>query len=70
MTDIASPPVQHNPRRSNFILRALIDEMLDQVRDLDRHSPSMSDEEREAAERSLEALMTRVRRAAMKGPLP
>lgn len=54
-------------RRSNFVLRALIDEMLEQVRLLDRNSSTMSAEERAAAEKALDELMTRVRRAAMKG---
>jgi hypothetical protein len=68
MTDAqaaASPPPQ---RRSNFILRALIDEMLEQVRELDRHSAEWTPEERAEREREVDALMARVRRAAMKGP--
>lgn len=66
MTDIATP--NFDKRRSNFVLRALIDEMLDQVRELDRHSATMPAEDRAAAELGLEQLMARVRRAAMKGP--
>lgn len=66
MTDNATPNA--DKRRSNFVLRALIDEMLDQVRELDRHSATMSATDREAAELGLEQLMARVRRAAMKGP--
>ena len=66
MTDDATP--NFDKRRSNFVLRALIDEMLDQVRELDRHSSTMSAEDRSAAELGLEQLMARVRRAAMKGP--
>jgi hypothetical protein len=61
-----APPLAH--RRSNFILRALIDEMLEQVRELDRHSAEMASEERVRAEQALDELMARVRRAAMKGP--
>ncbi|HEY3285516.1 MAG TPA: hypothetical protein VGJ96_00185 [Gemmatimonadaceae bacterium] len=61
-----APPFAH--RRSNFILRALIDEMLEQVRGLDRHSAEMASEERVRAEQALDELMARVRRAAMKGP--
>jgi len=60
-------PQNFDKRRSNFVLRALIDEMLEQVRDLDRTSGTMSVEERFAAEQSLEQLMARVRRAALKG---
>lgn len=61
-------PHNFDARRSNFVLRALVDEMLEQVRELDRLSPTMSAEERSSAEQSLEQLMARVRRAAMKGP--
>jgi hypothetical protein len=46
----------------------LIDEMLDQVRALDRRSATMNAEERAQAEQELDALMARVRRAALKGP--
>ena len=66
MTDSDTP--NFDKRRSNFVLRALIDEMLEQVRELDRHSATMTADEREAAELALEQLMARVRRAAMKGP--
>jgi len=66
MTDTPIP--NFDKRRSNFVLRALIDEMLDQVRELDRHSATMSAEDRQAAELGLDQLMARVRRAAMKGP--
>lgn len=68
MTDSASPSAPHEARRSNFILRALIDEMLEQVRELDRHSASWSSAERAQREQELDDLMARVRRAAMKGP--
>lgn len=66
MTD--TQPQNFDKRRSNFVLRALVDEMLEQVRDLDRLSGSMTPEERTSAEQSLDQLMARVRRAAMKGP--
>jgi hypothetical protein len=65
-TDPQAPPF--TKRRSNFILRALVDEMLEQVRDLDRTSSTMSAEARADAELALDQLMARVRRAAMKGP--
>jgi len=64
-TAAGSPPSQ---RRSNFILRALIDEMLEQVRELDRHSAAWTPAERAQREREVDDLMARVRRAAMKGP--
>lgn len=65
MTD--TQPQNFDKRRSNFVLRALIDEMLEQVRELDRTSATLSPEERLSAEQSLEQLMARVRRAALKG---
>ena len=68
MTDTAPQTTDYTKRRSNFVLRALIDEMLDQVRALDRRSATMTAEERELAEQELDALMVRVRRAALKGP--
>jgi hypothetical protein len=68
MTDTEPQVPQYAKRRSNFVLRALVDEMLEQVRALDRASATMSADDRAAAERELDALMARVRRAAMKGP--
>lgn len=68
MTDTEPQVPDYTTRRSNFVLRALIDEMLDQVRALDRRSATMNAEERAHAEQELDALMARVRRAAMKGP--
>ncbi len=66
MTETQTPTF--DKRRSNFVLRALIDEMLEQVRELDRSSGTMSPDERVGAEQTLEQLMARVRRAALKGP--
>ena len=68
MTDSETRAPDYTKRRSNFVLRALIDEMLDQVRALDRRSATMNEEERAQAEQELDALMARVRRASMKGP--
>ncbi len=68
MTDADPQAVPFTKRRSNFVLRALVDEMLEQVRDLDRTSSTMSAEARVTAELTLDQLMARVRRAAMKGP--
>lgn len=56
-------------RRSNFVLRALVDEMLEQVRELNGSSAAMSQDERVRAELALDQLMARVRRAALKGPV-
>lgn len=56
--------VVDSDRRSNKLLRTLIDDMLDRVRELNRKSAVWSDEERARAEAELEAIMARVRRIA------
>jgi len=68
MTDESALPA-YSRRRSNFVLRALVDEMLEQVRLLHRSSEQMAEDERARAEAALDALMARVRRAAIKGPV-
>ena len=54
-------------RRSNLVLRALIDEMLERVRELNREARHWADGERERAEAELETIMARVRRIAAQG---
>jgi len=51
-------------RRSNLVLRALIDEMLERVRELNRNTGVWTTEERSKAEAELDAIMGRVRRVA------
>ena len=51
-------------RRNNLVLRALIDEMLERVRELNRAGGVWSTEERARAEAELDAIMARVRRVA------
>jgi hypothetical protein len=51
-------------RRSNAALRALVNEMLERVRELSRRTTAWSPEEREQAEAELEVIMARVRREA------
>ena len=51
-------------RRSNLILRALIDEMLERVREMNRNTGIWSSDERARAEAELDSIMARVRRAA------
>lgn len=51
-------------RRSNLVLRALIDEMLERVRELNRNNGIWTNEERARAEAELDAIMARVRRVA------
>lgn len=61
-------PTPSPDRRSNLVLRALIDDMLERVRELNRNTNVWSDEERERAEAELESIMARVRRLAAEGP--
>ncbi|HYV99273.1 MAG TPA: hypothetical protein VE967_17585 [Gemmatimonadaceae bacterium] len=59
-----------NPdRRSNLVLRALIDDMLERVRMLNRDSVRLTDAERELAEADLDGVMAHVRRLASHGPV-
>ncbi|HWJ22259.1 MAG TPA: hypothetical protein VNS52_07890 [Gemmatimonadaceae bacterium] len=53
-----------NDRRSNLVLRALIDEMLERVRELNRNTGEWTPDERTRAESELDAIMARVRRVA------
>jgi hypothetical protein len=55
-----------NERRANLELRSVIDEMLERVRDFRKLTGAWTQEERDQAERELEAIMTRVRAAATK----
>ena len=59
-------PDQSDDRRSNLVLRALIDEMLERVREVNRMTGVWSSNERSRAEAELEAIMARVRRVASK----
>jgi hypothetical protein len=52
-------------RRGNLVLRALIDQMLDKVREVNRNSQKWSDAELARSQTELEALMARVRKAAV-----
>ena len=51
-------------RRSNLVLRALIDEMLERVREMNRMSGAWAPGDREKAEAELNSIMARVRRVA------
>jgi hypothetical protein len=55
-------------RRSNEVLRALVTEMLERVRQLDRHATAWTPAERAQAESELEAIMQRVRSEAAHTP--
>jgi hypothetical protein len=51
-------------RRRNLLLRELVDDMLVQLRELQRHAGPLSAEERARLEDDLERIMTKVRLAA------
>src|SRR5579864_1891356 len=57
-------------RRSNPVLRSLIDEMLEKLRELNRKVPNWSEKEHSQAVADLESVMARVRRAAAKQEPP
>jgi hypothetical protein len=56
-----SPDQTTKDRRSNLDLRAVIDEMLERIRDYRVLTGAWTPEERAQAERELEAIMTRIR---------
>ena len=64
------PEQEGDDRRSNLVLRALIDEMLERVREVNRMTGVWSASERSRAEAELEAIMARVRRVASKNQAP
>ncbi len=64
-----SGPVQDGAggeRRANVVLRALIDEMLERVRELNRNAHIWNEDQIARAEVELEAIMARVRKVAVR----
>ena len=57
-------PAPTPDRRSNLVLRALIDDMIERVRVLQSDSVRLTDRDREVAAADLEKVMARVRRMA------
>lgn len=58
---------ENRPERKNVLLRMLINEMLDQVREMQRHAAGPWDpSERVRAEETLERVMTQVRAEALR----
>ncbi|HVE77962.1 MAG TPA: hypothetical protein VNA89_03820 [Gemmatimonadaceae bacterium] len=51
-------------RRNNVVLRSLIDDMLERVREMNRNNGVWTGDERARAEAELEGIMARVRRVA------
>jgi hypothetical protein len=66
MTDSANGDANStgDERRTNEVLRALVSEMLERVREVTRRTSAWSPEERAQAEAELEAIMAHVRREA------
>jgi hypothetical protein len=67
VSDANKKPQAVDDRRSQLGLRALIDEMLQQVRELNRHATTWDPDERAKAEQQLEMIMARVRDEASRG---
>jgi hypothetical protein len=63
---MTSPESTSRERRQNALLRMLIDEMLDQVRELKRHAGPWPADERANAEAALERIMSQVRQEALR----
>lgn len=63
---MTADPAEPQERRTNRLLRLLIDEMLEQVRDLQRHAGPWPADERAAAEAELERIMSQVRNEAVR----
>ncbi|MGQ0537737.1 MAG: hypothetical protein ACT4R6_02225 [Gemmatimonadaceae bacterium] len=59
-------PLPTGERRKNKLLRMLIDEMLQHIREMQQHSGDWPDEERARAEQDLERIMAQVRGAAFR----
>jgi len=66
----SATPQDHPERRTNRLLRLLVDEMLEQVRELQRHAGPWPPDERAAAEEALARIMSQVRQAAIPGDAP
>ena len=70
MSDKESGSEIATERRSNLVLRALVGEMLERVRELSRRTTAWTPEERAQAETELEAIMAHVRREALRAHEP
>jgi hypothetical protein len=60
----SSTPDVAADRRTNEVLRALVNEMLERVREMSRRTDTWTPDERAQAEAELETIMARVRREA------
>jgi hypothetical protein len=62
MTDESNDPSRE--RRTNLLFRSLIDEMMGQLRELQKHAGPLPQEERARLEADLERIMSKVRAEA------
>jgi hypothetical protein len=62
------PSPQRGERRTNLLLRTLITELMEQVREVQRHSGPWPAEERARLEADLERIMSQVRDQAFSRP--
>jgi hypothetical protein len=62
----SGPEQTTSERRSNLELRAAIDEMLERIRDFRRLTGKWTPDERARAAQELEAIMARLRHAAVR----
>jgi hypothetical protein len=67
---MTNPPGGPADRRKNLLLRSLIDDMMEQLRELQRHSGPWPQEERAKLEKDLERIMAQVRNQAFTGKPP
>jgi hypothetical protein len=62
----AAPPPGQPDRRRDPLFRSLIDEMMQQIRELKAHDGPWPPDERERVEADLERIMAQVRNAALR----
>ena len=62
----AGPPPGQQDRRRDPLFRSLIDEMMQQIRELKAHAGPWPPDERERVEEDLERIMAQVRNAALR----
>jgi hypothetical protein len=62
----SGPPPDQPDRRRDPLFRSLIDDMMQQIRELRAHAGPWPDEERQRVEADLDRIMAQVRNAALR----
>jgi len=62
----SGPPPRQPDRRRDPLFRSLIDDMMQQIRELRAHAGPWPDEERQRVEADLDRIMAQVRNAALR----